>query len=666
MPFLSVVATVLFQDDSQDAKIKITYAGVSSSLSSNNSFAAVPLTSEWGQHGKDVYSVGMIAYKLFSGGKEPPTDMDTQLVAHGTNLFLGRRWKLISISRNAKQFIEKCLQSDSTRQHTLEQAMVHPWITQERSHRSIVAVSLAATNASSLLSSPTVSSFSQQQSKSREEKKVESCSDPVDGGIVDNSDVARTLAVVSLSTKQYNLDVKSKQDEDVDNGDVARTGVAVSLSTEQYILDLKSKRDDMEGDVVDSTILEYPADTNVISDNNVANEGNHFSEVDQSVPVPLVLIPTSTGPLERHETLQPAPESEACDDQTDQETIVQNVPGAESILMNFSIGEPLVYTDNPSNDPSDSSQIVDEVDAAKATKEEHEKNHDKGDETPHFLAGDTVDSDDDSFGPIPSNDLEPVTNDVSTMDSDGLDEVEPADEDVGDGNKEEPPTEQANPPGDETQSSANDAIQPNKSDELETTVIQSSDREVQDDDVGADAMSFAGSTEKADADVEIDATLFTNDGAETEAWMGDSTPAEFHDLRDMLAEAETEKGGDYTVEELKAKLTTKYTEEEVDSWFQGGRFDDTRNLKYTEFLSTVIKSRRTIEIRRIKEAFLAIDKGKRGFVTVGNLRAVLGSNNSENTEMLIKAADSKRDGRISFENFEDVVKQWAGEDHADD
>jgi Ca2+-binding EF-hand superfamily protein len=141
-----------------------------------------------------------------------------------------------------------------------------------------------------------------------------------------------------------------------------------------------------------------------------------------------------------------------------------------------------------------------------------------------------------------------------------------------------------------------------------------------------------------------------------------ATPAEFLDLQEMFQQAETEKGNEMTVEDLKARFRTKYTEEEVNSWFQSGRFDDASNLQYTEFLATVIKNRRTIEVRRIREAFRAIDKGKRGFVTVGNLRAVLGSNNNENIEMLIKAADSKRDGRITYINFADVVKQWAGED----
>ena len=94
---------VLFQDDSQDAPIKITYAGVanlpsqsmnssssSHSKSKNSNRFAIP---EWNPSGKDVYSVGMIAYKLLSGGKEPPVDMDTQRVVPGTNLFLGRRFE---------------------------------------------------------------------------------------------------------------------------------------------------------------------------------------------------------------------------------------------------------------------------------------------------------------------------------------------------------------------------------------------------------------------------------------------------------------------------------------------------------------------------------------------------------------------------------------------
>jgi len=43
---------------------------------------------------------------------------------------------------------------------------------------------------------------------------------------------------------------------------------------------------------------------------------------------------------------------------------------------------------------------------------------------------------------------------------------------------------------------------------------------------------------------------------------------------------------------------------------------------------------------------------------VGNLRAVLGSDNSEYIEKMMKEADVKRDGRITYDKFKEVLERW--------
>jgi len=164
------------------------------------------------------------------------------------------------------------------------------------------------------------------------------------------------------------------------------------------------------------------------------------------------------------------------------------------------------------------------------------------------------------------------------------------------------------------------------------------------------------------------------------------TPADFHDLRDFFRQASDDEGK-VTMVELRERLrSTNYTEEEVNSWFSGDHFDDSRNLNYKAILSEAIRSRRKIERLRVEEAFQKIDKGKQGmcilvsmliehqssltlkhsiyflnlqgFVTVGNLRAVLGSDNSEYIEKMMKEADTKRDGRITYEKFKEVLQRW--------
>lgn len=134
------------------------------------------------------------------------------------------------------------------------------------------------------------------------------------------------------------------------------------------------------------------------------------------------------------------------------------------------------------------------------------------------------------------------------------------------------------------------------------------------------------------------------------------TPPDFADLRDVFHQV-SDDDGEVTIEKLRIGLRSKYTEEEVNAWFKSGKFDDSRNVKYKEFLAEAIQSRRKIERLRVQEAFQKIDKGKQGFVTVGNLRAVLGTDNSEYIEQMIKAANTKRDNKITYEKFKEVLER---------
>lgn len=134
------------------------------------------------------------------------------------------------------------------------------------------------------------------------------------------------------------------------------------------------------------------------------------------------------------------------------------------------------------------------------------------------------------------------------------------------------------------------------------------------------------------------------------------THEEFKELEQIFLEVHSDMGGNVTVDEVHTRLRGKYTESEVNSWFQGAKYDNSRNINYTEFLRGVIRSRRHIERLRVQEAFATLDKGKQGYVTVGNLRAVLGSDNSAYIEQLMKEADTKKDGRITYAKFQEVLE----------
>jgi Ca2+-binding EF-hand superfamily protein len=460
----------LFQDDSQDALIKITYAGVanvpSQSNSKNSNRFVIP---EWNPSGKDIYSVGMIAYKLLSGGKEPPTDMDTQRVVPGTNLFFGRRWKLISISKNAKNFIERCLHSwDMKPQFTVEDALQHIWMTQEHVHRSDTSRPaetndvVAGVNWNGVGSSLTASEPAVFHS------------------------TAEFIPVVSLTAEQYTRDVLAKTPNKEDSSD---------------------DHDENNIPVFVNDAADAIADT-VESDEAIATDETAACEIidDTTENVTQELVPELTSP-------------ERIDEDQVNDDINKTLDVSNTKTIDLQQPE------------------VDAIDAAS-----------------------TIDA-------VTEHNAESITHE----------------------------------------------------------------------------------------EYDVSAAL---DISETQ------TPDEFVDLRDVFHEVttgSTENGSTnvVTMEAFKERLRARYTEEEVNSWFTGHeKYEDPKNLDYKVFLRKVIQNRKSIEIQRVDTAFKLIDKGKHGFVTVGNLRAVLGKDNNENIEQLIKAADTNRDGKISYENFERVVQNY--------
>jgi Ca2+-binding EF-hand superfamily protein len=456
------VLLVLFQDDSQDAMIKITYAGVANLPSQSNSGSskrfAIP---EWNPSGKDIYSVGMIAYKLLSGGKEPPTDMDTQRVVPGTNLFLGRRWKLISISKNAKNFIERCLHSwDMKPQFTVEDALQHIWMTQEHVHR---------------------------------------------------SDTSRPTDTIN------------------ELGDVKWNDIGSSLT---------------------------------------ASEPAVFHSPDESVPVVSLTAEQYT-----REVMTKAL------DEDDKPQLQPNDDENENSIPVFANDEPDTIADTDTND------VVPKVDETVVCE----------------VLDKTVEN--------------IVPHDVQTL----------------------VPQERIN------------------DDKLVDDVAETTDAM----DTNEDAIIEAVTDQNAESVISN-----ASDDSPPLDISDTPTPDEFVDLRDAFHEVTTgnDSSGNnsaVTMEAFKERLRTRYTEEEVNSWFNGHeKYEDPKSLDYKVFLRKVIQNRKTIEIQRVDAAFKMIDKGKHGYVTVGNLRAVLGKDNNDNIEQLIKAADTNRDGKISYENFELVVQNY--------
>jgi Ca2+-binding EF-hand superfamily protein len=154
-------------------------------------------------------------------------------------------------------------------------------------------------------------------------------------------------------------------------------------------------------------------------------------------------------------------------------------------------------------------------------------------------------------------------------------------------------------------------------------------------------------------------------------------PEEFLELRQAYDDLKSSKAHTtdnvVTAQDLKTILRERktYTEEEVETWFRGAHLwedSNSRQVKFTALLHEAIRSRRRVERARVVEAFMSIDKDRQGFVTVGNLRAILGTKHvlSDHMETIIKeAADQRRDGRIRYHEFQDVLQRWNEQETAE-
>ena len=87
--------------------------------------------------------------------------------------------------------------------------------------------------------------------------------------------------------------------------------------------------------------------------------------------------------------------------------------------------------------------------------------------------------------------------------------------------------------------------------------------------------------------------------------------------------------------------------------------DGSGKIRYTEFLASTIEAQGAIDERRLAEAFDRLDSDDSGYITVQNLREMLGDDFPEaEIDEIIKESDITKDGKISYVEF---LAQW--QDH---
>lgn len=126
---------------------------------------------------------------------------------------------------------------------------------------------------------------------------------------------------------------------------------------------------------------------------------------------------------------------------------------------------------------------------------------------------------------------------------------------------------------------------------------------------------------------------------------------------------DTNKQGKINVVELKAglqKLGHQIPDSDVQMLMDAGDVDKDGYLNYAEFVAISVHLRKIGNDDHLKEAFEFFDKNKNGYIEVEEIREALADEIESNYEEVIAAiihdVDTDKDGRISYEEFEAMMK----------
>jgi calcium-dependent protein kinase len=137
-------------------------------------------------------------------------------------------------------------------------------------------------------------------------------------------------------------------------------------------------------------------------------------------------------------------------------------------------------------------------------------------------------------------------------------------------------------------------------------------------------------------------------------------------VRDMFIAMDKNKKGTITVYELKEVLTTKFAiqDDQIKPIFDALDTSQNDEIHYTEFLAAMVSTRIAMHDDLLKETFKRFDVDNSGYITVENLKVVLGESFSgAEIEQLMKEGDLTKDGRISYDEFIHYLKEGGDERH---
>jgi len=134
-------------------------------------------------------------------------------------------------------------------------------------------------------------------------------------------------------------------------------------------------------------------------------------------------------------------------------------------------------------------------------------------------------------------------------------------------------------------------------------------------------------------------------------------------VRDAFLRIDTNRTGTITLKELKDVLVKEFDVEDEKSQQIFAALDTAQNdeIHYSEFLAAMVSTRIAMHDGLLKATFEKFDVDATGFISLDNLKEVLGDSfDGEEVNRLVAEADRDKDGQISYNEFITFLKDGGG------
>lgn len=137
-------------------------------------------------------------------------------------------------------------------------------------------------------------------------------------------------------------------------------------------------------------------------------------------------------------------------------------------------------------------------------------------------------------------------------------------------------------------------------------------------------------------------------------------------VREYFIMMDKSQKGTITLSELKQVMVDKFNipDQETQQIFNALDSNNDEEIHYSDFLAAMVQTRIAVHDDLLKMAFKKFDTDNSGYITVQNMREVLGeTHDGEQIEDLMREADFSKDGRISYAEFVSYIRGTPLEKH---